>query len=121
MFGGGFFGGGFPGGSGFGEAARPRSDNTKYYKLLGADKNATDAELKKAHRKLALKLHPDKPGEQTASNEVKSWDRSCESLFCIQTRRLKMHVYTFKFLTVTVQGWQDVPANTFAILRHNSF
>ncbi len=61
MFGGGFFGGGFPGG--FGEAARPqRSDNTKYYKILGADKNATEQELKKLHRKLALKHHPDKPG-----------------------------------------------------------
>lgn len=61
MFGGGFFGGGFPGG--FGEGARPqRSDNTKYYKLLGADKNATEQELKKLHRKLALKHHPDKPG-----------------------------------------------------------
>lgn len=73
MFGGGFFGGGFPGG--FGEAARPqRSDNTKYYKILGADKNATDQELKKLHRKLALKHHPDKPGMSLGLRESK-----CES------------------------------------------
>ena len=69
MFGGGFFGGGFPGG--FGEAARPqRSDNTKYYKILGADKNATDQELKKLHRKLALKHHPDKTGIKICHKHV---------------------------------------------------
>jgi hypothetical protein len=78
MFGGGFFGGGFPGGgSGFGEVpARPRSDNTRFYKILGAEKSATDQELKKAHRKLALVHHPDKKGMETAHcsrNDVVYW------------------------------------------------
>lgn len=64
MFGGfpGGFGGLPPGFGGMGGSGSPGGpvNNNKYYDILQVDKNATDQEIKKAHRKLALKLHPDK-------------------------------------------------------------
>jgi DnaJ family protein A protein 2 len=38
-------------------------DNDKYYNLLGVKKDATQDEIKKAFRKIALKEHPDKGGD----------------------------------------------------------
>ena len=42
-----------------------------YYKILGVDRSAQDAEIKKAYRKLAGKYHPDKPsGDESKFKEV---------------------------------------------------
>ncbi|MEW5300082.1 MAG: hypothetical protein WDW38_002919 [Sanguina aurantia] len=47
-----------------------KSNSTKYYELLCVDKNATQDEIKKAHRKLALKCHPDKGGDPAKFQEI---------------------------------------------------
>ena len=45
---------------GQGGGGRPQSDNTRFYKLLGVEKDASESEIKKAYRRASMKWHPDK-------------------------------------------------------------
>ena len=52
-----------------------------YYKTLGVSKNATQDEIKKAYRKLAVKYHPDThPDDKEAENRFKEINEAYEVL-----------------------------------------
>lgn len=51
-----------------------------YYKILGINRGATDDEIKKAYRKLALKYHPDKNKSPSAEEMFKNVAEAYEVL-----------------------------------------
>ena len=69
FFNGGFFGGGFPGQDDE-DSGHQEVDNKKLYEVLGVAQNATQDEIKKAFRKLAIKNHPDKGGDPEKFKEI---------------------------------------------------
>jgi len=88
FFGGGDFnpfehmqGGGMPG------RGPPRGpvDNEEFYKILGVSKDATDAEIKKAYKRGALKHHPDKGGDP---EKFKEFSEAAEVLMDEEKRAL---------------------------------
>ncbi len=50
-----------------------------YYEVLGVDKNASAADIKKAYRKIAIKYHPDRQGDKSDAEKKQAEDKFKEA------------------------------------------
>jgi len=65
------------------------ADKRDYYEVLGVGKDASEAEIKKAYKKLAVQLHPDKnPGDAAAEEGFKEASEAFEVLKDAQKRQI---------------------------------
>ena len=50
-----------------------------YYEVLGVDKNASAADIKKAYRKIAIKYHPDRQGDKSDAEKKEAEEKFKEA------------------------------------------
>ena len=69
--------------------ARSEMSKRDYYKVLDVPRTATEAEIKKAYRRLAMKFHPDRnPGDKEAEEKFKEAKEAYEVLCDAEKRAI---------------------------------
>src|SRR5262245_55065802 len=67
--------------------AKPNMAKQDYYETLGVARNASEADIKKAYRRLAMKYHADRnPDDKTAEAKFKETKEAYEILTDTQKR-----------------------------------
>lgn len=69
------------------DAVKKIKNCTDYYEMLGVPKTASDSDLKKAYKKLALQFHPDKNKTTGATDAFKAIGKAFSVLSDAQKRR----------------------------------
>ena len=83
-----------------------------YYEVLGVSRTASDAELKKAFKKLAMKYHPDRNPDDPAANEkFKEAAEASEILSDSEKNQLMINLVMRVF-----KAWVEVKELDFKIL-----
>jgi molecular chaperone DnaJ len=85
-----------------------------YYKVLDVPRTATEAEIKKAYRRLAMKYHPDRnPNDREAEELFKEGKEACEVL-TDRERRAAYDQYGHAGVEATARTRGPSPADAFS-------
>ncbi len=91
------------------------SQKRDYYEILGVDRNASDAELKSAYRKLALQYHPDRnPGNHEEATEKFKEITEAYGVLADADKRAAYDRYGHAGVSgAATQGWPDFSSTVF--------
>lgn len=64
-----------------------------YYRILGVSKDATEGDLKKAYRKLAMKWHPDKHADAEAKKKAEAQFKDIAEAYDVLSDKERRQVY----------------------------
>lgn len=86
-----------------------------YYSILGVDKDASDDDIKKAYRKLAIKYHPDKNKDKDTEEDFRSITEAYETLKDPSKRR------KYDYMQGTTINFSDVFTNSHFDFSRSTF
>ena len=90
-------------------ASELMGENRDYYEILGIGRDASDSEIKKAYRALALKYHPDKnKGDEQAEANFKEAAEAFEVLSDPEKRATYDRYGTDGLRNMGFEGFQDI-------------